>query len=178
MLQGSQAYWNLAQTEVACWPEASEWKYSFPTNLGSFGSGSDVPPTVVHRYKCAFYWREKRHPSFHFQACSRSYINTCLYSFYRLWKQREASTIEPLSPNNEPCSRLEQWISHHQSRASVKMAAPTYTYVQVQIMEDSHVALVKYNRPQSGNSLLPKMLSEMVSAMNWVNNQPEIRIII
>jgi Delta3-Delta2-enoyl-CoA isomerase len=45
-------------------------------------------------------------------------------------------------------------------------------------MEGSHVALVKYNRPQSGNSLLPKMLSEMVSAMKWVHNQSDVRIII
>ena len=57
------------------------------------------------------------------------------------------------------------------------MAAPTYTYVQVQII-DNHVGLVKYNRPQSGNSLLPKMLSEVVSAMKWMHNQSEVRIII
>lgn len=40
------------------------------------------------------------------------------------------------------------------------------------------MALVKYNRPQSGNSLLPKMLSDMVSAMTWVNNQSEVYIIV
>ncbi|KAH8686037.1 ClpP/crotonase-like domain-containing protein [Tricladium varicosporioides] len=34
------------------------------------------------------------------------------------------------------------------------------------------------NRPQSGNSLHPKMLAEMVSAMKWMGEQPDVRIIL
>lgn len=37
---------------------------------------------------------------------------------------------------------------------------------------------MKLNRPQSGNSLHPQLLSELVSALKWVDNHPEVRIII
>jgi Delta3-Delta2-enoyl-CoA isomerase len=58
------------------------------------------------------------------------------------------------------------------------MEAPLYMYVKVEMMEDGYVALMKYNRPRSGNSLHPKMLTEVVLALKWVENQSAVRIII
>ena len=58
------------------------------------------------------------------------------------------------------------------------MEPPSFTYVKMQLLEAGHVAVIKYNRPQSGNSLHPKLLSEMVSAFRWAESEPEIRVII
>ena len=54
---------------------------------------------------------------------------------------------------------------------------PSYTYVTLEVI-DTSIALIKYNRPQSGNSLHPQLLSEMLSAMLWAHAQPSIQIII
>lgn len=58
------------------------------------------------------------------------------------------------------------------------MELPTYTNILVQLIQSNHIALVKLNRPQSGNSLQPQLLSELGSALKVVNNHPEVRIII
>ncbi|KIM93815.1 hypothetical protein OIDMADRAFT_61087 [Oidiodendron maius Zn] len=58
------------------------------------------------------------------------------------------------------------------------MVLPSYGNVKVEILEHDTVALVTYNRPQSGNSLHPQMLAELVSALRWVESQPAIRIIV
>ncbi|KAF7557778.1 hypothetical protein G7Z17_g502 [Cylindrodendrum hubeiense] len=58
------------------------------------------------------------------------------------------------------------------------MEPPTYRNVLVQLTQRNRIAFVKLNRPQSGNSLHPQLLSELVSALKWVNDQTEVRIII
>lgn len=58
------------------------------------------------------------------------------------------------------------------------MEVPLYQYVEVQLTDDRHVAIVKYNRPQSGNSLHPKLLAEMVAAVKWADSHSEVRIIV
>ena len=58
------------------------------------------------------------------------------------------------------------------------MELTPYTYVKLQLIENGRIAVIKYNRPQSGNSLHPKLLIEMVSALQWADSQPEIRVII
>jgi peroxisomal 3,2-trans-enoyl-CoA isomerase len=58
------------------------------------------------------------------------------------------------------------------------MEPPLYTHVKVQLATTGNVAILKYNRPQSGNSLHPQVLSEMLSALRWADNQPQIRVII
>ncbi|KAH8679482.1 ClpP/crotonase-like domain-containing protein [Ilyonectria robusta] len=54
------------------------------------------------------------------------------------------------------------------------MELPTYTNILVQLIQSNHIALVKLNRPQSGNSLQPQLLSELGSALKVVNNHPEL----
>jgi len=56
------------------------------------------------------------------------------------------------------------------------MAVPSYQNVTVELT--GHVAIVKYNRPRSGNSLHPDLLSEMVAAMTWADASPDVRVII
>jgi peroxisomal 3,2-trans-enoyl-CoA isomerase len=58
------------------------------------------------------------------------------------------------------------------------MEPPSYTYVKLRLIENGRIAVINYNRPQSGNSLHPKLLSEMLSALQWADSQPEIRVII
>jgi peroxisomal 3,2-trans-enoyl-CoA isomerase len=58
------------------------------------------------------------------------------------------------------------------------MEPPSYNYVKVELEEAGRIAIVKYDRPQSGNSLHPKLLSEMLSALRWAESQPEIRVIV
>ncbi|KAH6677633.1 ClpP/crotonase-like domain-containing protein [Halenospora varia] len=53
---------------------------------------------------------------------------------------------------------------------------PSYGNVQLQL--SNHIATMTMNRPQSGNSLHPKMLAEMVSAMKWMDKHRDIRIIL
>jgi peroxisomal 3,2-trans-enoyl-CoA isomerase len=50
-------------------------------------------------------------------------------------------------------------------------------YVSSQTLENG-VLLVKYNKPESGNSLHPILLSEMVEVMGWANNNPDVRVIV
>jgi Delta3-Delta2-enoyl-CoA isomerase len=58
------------------------------------------------------------------------------------------------------------------------MEIPSYTYVTVEVMENGKIALIKYNRPKSGNSLHPQLLKDMLSALTWADNQPQISVII
>lgn len=56
------------------------------------------------------------------------------------------------------------------------MAVPSYQNVKIEIT--GRVAVVKYNRPKSGNSLHPTVLKEMVAAMRWADESQDIDIII
>jgi peroxisomal 3,2-trans-enoyl-CoA isomerase len=58
------------------------------------------------------------------------------------------------------------------------MELPSYHFVEVKLEEAGRIAIVKYNRPQAGNSLHPQVLSEMLSALNWADTQSEVRVII
>jgi Delta3-Delta2-enoyl-CoA isomerase len=58
------------------------------------------------------------------------------------------------------------------------MESPPYTHVKLDILEYGHVALVTYNRPQSGNSLHPQMLADLAAAWRWVDGQPSIRVVV
>lgn len=58
------------------------------------------------------------------------------------------------------------------------MELPSYDYVKVSLEEAGRIAVVKYARPQSGNSLHPKLVSDMLAALRWAESQPEVRVII
>ncbi|KAH8805059.1 ClpP/crotonase-like domain-containing protein [Xylogone sp. PMI_703] len=58
------------------------------------------------------------------------------------------------------------------------MDIPSYGHVLVELTSDRKVAIVKYNRPQSGNSLRPEVLADMLAAFKWVDNHPDVRVII
>lgn len=58
------------------------------------------------------------------------------------------------------------------------MEVPLFTYVQVQVVDHGAVAIIKYNRPSSGNSLHPVLVQEMLAALRWADNDPQVRIII
>lgn len=58
------------------------------------------------------------------------------------------------------------------------MEPPPYKHVKVDLEESGQIAIIKYSRPQSGNSLHPELLSEMLSAMRWADSRPEVRVII
>lgn len=40
------------------------------------------------------------------------------------------------------------------------------------------VMLIRYNKPESGNSLHPVLVAEMVKAMSWANEEPNIHVIV
>lgn len=58
------------------------------------------------------------------------------------------------------------------------MDVPSFTYVKVQLDESNTIGTIKYNRPQSGNSLHPKLLLETLAAFRWMDSQQEIAVII
>lgn len=58
------------------------------------------------------------------------------------------------------------------------MVLPSYDYVKVELEEAGQVAVIKYNRPKSTNSLHPQLLSNMLSALSWAENQLEVRVIV
>lgn len=58
------------------------------------------------------------------------------------------------------------------------MKPPSYNYVKVELEEADRVAIIKYNRPKSANSLHPQLLSDMLSALRWAESQPEVRVIV
>jgi peroxisomal 3,2-trans-enoyl-CoA isomerase len=58
------------------------------------------------------------------------------------------------------------------------MELPKYEYINVELDTTGHVAIIKYNRPRSGNSLHPELLSQMLSALRWAEAQTAIRVII
>jgi peroxisomal 3,2-trans-enoyl-CoA isomerase len=69
-------------------------------------------------------------------------------------------------------------VSTPRSPALIEMEIPSYMYVLVELLEDNKIALIKYNRPKSGNSLHPQLLKDVVSAVKWADQQPQISIII
>lgn len=58
------------------------------------------------------------------------------------------------------------------------MEVPLFNYVKVQVSDHGAVAIIKYNRPRSGNSLHPVLVQEMLAAMRWADDNPQVRIII
>jgi peroxisomal 3,2-trans-enoyl-CoA isomerase len=58
------------------------------------------------------------------------------------------------------------------------MEIPTFTYVKVQLVSTNAIGIIKYNRPQSGNSLHPTLLLETLKAFQWMDSQQEIAVII
>jgi Delta3-Delta2-enoyl-CoA isomerase len=58
------------------------------------------------------------------------------------------------------------------------MCPPTLAFVRLQLLQNGQIALVEFNRPESGNSLFPQLLSDMVSVFTWLDTQPLIRVII
>jgi len=48
----------------------------------------------------------------------------------------------------------------------------------MEILEDGKIALIKYNRPKTGNSLNQQVLKDMAAALKWAHQQPQISIII
>lgn len=58
------------------------------------------------------------------------------------------------------------------------MTQPKYKFVAIEQEEQGRIAILKYNRPKSGNSLHPQLVAEMLSALRWADSQPEVRIII
>jgi peroxisomal 3,2-trans-enoyl-CoA isomerase len=61
---------------------------------------------------------------------------------------------------------------------SVRHGAPSYAFVKVELEESNQIAVIKYNRPKSVNSLHPTLVSEMLSALRWADAHPEVRVII
>ncbi|OQV06852.1 hypothetical protein CLAIMM_11370 [Cladophialophora immunda] len=57
------------------------------------------------------------------------------------------------------------------------MASSSYRYVSVSTESDG-LLLIKYNKPESGNSLHPVLLAEMVRIMDWANKQQAVRVIV
>lgn len=58
------------------------------------------------------------------------------------------------------------------------MNPPTTSMVEIHITNEGSTALIRYNRPLSGNSLHPRMLQEMVEVLQWVDNHPTVRIVV
>ncbi|KAH6641943.1 ClpP/crotonase-like domain-containing protein [Boeremia exigua] len=58
------------------------------------------------------------------------------------------------------------------------MERPTYDLVNIDLEDSGRIAIVKYNRPKSGNSLHPDLLSQMLSAIKWADSQPGVQIIV
>ncbi|KAI8943318.1 hypothetical protein NX059_001338 [Plenodomus lindquistii] len=58
------------------------------------------------------------------------------------------------------------------------MAPPSYQHVKIELEGDGQIAILKYNRPQSGNSLLPPLVGEMLAALRWADSNSDVRIII
>lgn len=58
------------------------------------------------------------------------------------------------------------------------MVLPSYDSVKVELEESGRIAVIKYNRPKSANSLHPQLLSDMLSALRWAEIQPEVRVIV
>ncbi|KAF2017883.1 ClpP/crotonase [Aaosphaeria arxii CBS 175.79] len=58
------------------------------------------------------------------------------------------------------------------------MEPPSYQFVKVELLAAGHVAIIKLNRPNSGNSCHPTLVSEWSSALEWIEQQPDIRVVI
>ncbi|KAJ4992308.1 enoyl- hydratase [Stagonosporopsis vannaccii] len=58
------------------------------------------------------------------------------------------------------------------------MTPPEYKFVTIEQEEHGQIVILKYNRPKSGNSLHPRLVAEMLSAVRWADDRPEVRIII
>ena len=55
---------------------------------------------------------------------------------------------------------------------------PQYAFVKLALHHDGALAVLSYNRPRSGNSLHPKLLADVLSAHQWLEAQPTVRIVI
>ena len=53
-----------------------------------------------------------------------------------------------------------------------------YAFVTLTLHHDGALAVLTYNRPQSGNSLHPKLVADILSAHQWLEAQPLVRIVI
>ncbi|KAG4440123.1 hypothetical protein IFR05_004381 [Cadophora sp. M221] len=58
------------------------------------------------------------------------------------------------------------------------MRPPLPQYAQLEICHQDRIALLKYNRPSSGNSLHPKFLRDVVTAMQWIEGESRIRVVV
>lgn len=58
------------------------------------------------------------------------------------------------------------------------MDPPSLEFMKLEIYPESGTALLKYNRPSSGNSLHPKLLKDAVTAMHWIESQQNIRVVV
>lgn len=53
---------------------------------------------------------------------------------------------------------------------------PSFEFVTLEVSKG--IALIKYNRPKSGNSLHRQVLSDMLAAVKWADAADEVRVII
>ena len=58
------------------------------------------------------------------------------------------------------------------------MDPPSLEFMKLEVHHESRTALLKYNRPFSGNSLHPKLLKDAVTAMHWIESQQSIRVVV
>ncbi|KAH6713468.1 ClpP/crotonase-like domain-containing protein [Leptodontidium sp. MPI-SDFR-AT-0119] len=58
------------------------------------------------------------------------------------------------------------------------MRPPVLEYAKLEICQNDRIALLKYNRPSSGNSLHPKFLRDVVTAMQWIERESSIRVVV
>ncbi|PVH81836.1 ClpP/crotonase [Cadophora sp. DSE1049] len=58
------------------------------------------------------------------------------------------------------------------------MDPPSLQFVKLEICHQGRTALLKYNRPSSGNSLHPKLLRDAITAMQWIERQSSIRVVV
>ncbi|KAL4909118.1 hypothetical protein BDW74DRAFT_174331 [Aspergillus multicolor] len=55
---------------------------------------------------------------------------------------------------------------------------PTLTNITLQGPNKHGILWLKYNRPQSGNSLHPSLVADALQALHWANTSPTVKIII
>ncbi|KAL5348958.1 hypothetical protein ACLOAV_006383 [Pseudogymnoascus australis] len=58
------------------------------------------------------------------------------------------------------------------------MHPPSLQFAKLEIYQQGSIALLKYNRPLSGNSLHPKFLRDVVTAMQWIESKSSIQVVV
>lgn len=58
------------------------------------------------------------------------------------------------------------------------MHPPSLQFAKLEITQQNRIALLKYNRPESGNSLHPKFLRDIVTAMQWIESKSVIQVVV